>query len=127
MNFRNKLSISYNPLKIFLCGATLLALILGALGLYIYRASGSYALDLSRPGYSSAQSDINYTSENDRLRVKSDGVINLDFIKEVDRALDYYLRQTVDEPFADRAMSDETLGIIAPAEQAPTVKLETKE
>lgn len=101
-----------SPLKLFLFGAILLALALGALGLYIYRASGSYALDLSRPGYRSAQPNINYVPENDRLRVKADGPIDRNFAKEVNAAFDYYLRQTSEQPFAKRAISDETLGIV---------------
>lgn len=125
MKLKNIIFKPHNPLKIFLSGVVVLAILLGWLGLYIYRISGSYALDLSRPGYDSAQPDINYTSENDRLRVKIDGVIDQNFVKEVDQAFDYYLRQTVEEPFAERAISDETLGITAPTDQAAPVELET--
>lgn len=107
-----KSKTSINPFALFLLGAVLIAGLLGALGLYIYRKNGSYALDLSRPDYKPARQDIRYTAENDRIRVNREGKVDKKFAEEVNESLQKYLEQISQEAFAERAISDEALGII---------------
>lgn len=109
-----------NPLAIFLVGAVIIASLLAGLGLYIYRANGSYALDLSRPDYNGKRQEIKHTSDNERPKVTKDGAVNADLVKELNASFEFYLKQIGDDAFSERALSDEALGLPSLSDPAPT-------
>lgn len=106
-----------NPLAVFLIGSVVVASLLAGLGLYIYRKSGAYAVDLSRPDYKSSRKEIHHTSDNERLKVSKDGKINQQLVDEVNKSFVFYLKEISEEAFTERAISDGALGL-------PTMDLE---
>jgi hypothetical protein len=100
-----------NPLAIFLIGAVVIATVLAGLGLYIYRVSGAYAVDLSRPDYKTSRQEIHHTSENERLKVSKDGKVNQQLVDEINESFKFYLKEISEEAFSERAMSDGAFGL----------------
>lgn len=106
-----KPSQQINKFAIFLGLAVLTAMLLGGLGLYIYRKSGAYALDLSRPDYQKNRKDVKQMSEFDRLRVEKDGKVDQALVEQVDKSIEFYLNEVGSGAFTERAISDEALGL----------------
>lgn len=100
-----------NPLAVFLIGSVFVAGLLAGLGLYIYRKSGAYAVDLSRPDYQSSRKEIHHTSDNERLKVTKDGKVDQQLADEVNNSFQFYLKEISEDAFAERAMSDGALGL----------------
>lgn len=103
----------FNKFILFLFGAMIVASCLAGLGLYIYRINGSYALDLSRPDYNDQRQEIRHTPDNDRLKVSKDGKVDHGLVEELNKSFEFYLKELNSEPFTERAISDEALGLSA--------------
>lgn len=101
-----------NRFAIFLLVAILLAGLWGVVGLMIYRKNGSYAVDLSRPAYRKAHRNIHYDTDHDRPKITKDGQPDQAFKQAVQAGFEYYLKQIDKEAFAERAISDEALGLL---------------
>lgn len=107
MNKLNKL----NPFGLFLSLAVLITLILGAIGLYIYRKTGAYSLDLSRPGYQKIHKNIKYAPDSERLKINKEGVVDQALMDQVEAYFEHYIEQINNEAFAERSISDQALGL----------------
>lgn len=112
-----------NPLAVFLIGSVVVAGLLAGLGLYIYRKSGAYAVDLSRPDYKSSRKEIHHTSDNERLKVTKDGKVDQQLADEVNKSFEFYLKEISEDAFAERAMSDGALGLPSMEATAPNAAL----
>lgn len=102
---------SNNPLAVFLIGSVVVAMLLSGLGLYLYRRSGAYAVDLSRPDYKTSRQEIHHTSENERLKVSKDGKVNQQLVDEINESFKFYLKEISEEAFSERAVSDGAFGL----------------
>ena len=114
----NKRSI--NPLAVFLVGAVIVASLLAGLGLYIYRKSGAYAVDLSPADYQTNRTAIHHTSENESPKVTTDGAVNRQLVNEVDASFKFYLQEISEEAFSERAGRDAALGLPSMEPLMPT-------
>ncbi len=108
------------PFGIFL--AILSALLLTAISMTLYFASGTAKLDLSRPGYESARSQIHRTDSTDQNFSSSgelDGAVIKDFLKKYDReSKDLQHYSSFDENILDDAQLGITVEIVAPSDGA---------
>lgn len=86
-----------------------------AISLRLYNSSGAAQLDLSRPGYQSVRDQANHSS--DFTGFPSTGELDAEAIDEFRRLYDEQLKEvTAHESFGGEVLSDEALGIGAPAQ-----------
>ena len=94
-----------------LAGALTVTLILQGISLYLYRSSGAYQLDLSRPGY--VREDKSEVDTEEYVEFLPSGEINADIIDEF-REVFGGKRRAIEsiDAFRDEPLSDETFGLV---------------
>ncbi len=108
------------PFGIFL--TILSALLLTAISMTLYFVSGTAKLDLSRPGYESARTQIhrtNGTDQNFSSNGDIDSVVIKDFLKKYDReAKDLQQYGSLNNPILDDSQLGITTDALAPNDDA---------
>lgn len=108
------------PFGIFL--AILSALLLTAISMTLYFVSGTAKLDLSRPGYESARTQIHRTDgidQNFSLNGDLDSAVIKDFLKKYDReAKDLQQYGSFNNPILDDSQLGITTDTVAPSDGA---------
>lgn len=108
------------PFGIFL--AIVAALLLTTISMTLYFVSGTAKLDLSRPGYESARTQIHRTDSSNQNFSSSgelDGAVIKDFLKKYDReAKDLQQYSSFNENILDDAQLGITVEVVAPSDGA---------
>lgn len=99
---------------LFVSGSIVIALLLVTVSLALYASSGAAQLDLSRPGFKSAQSQLDQSSGSFESFPAS-GPVNKQTIEEFERIYQKQ-KKAVDnaDVFSSSALEPQTLGIDAP-------------
>ncbi len=99
-----------NNFGLFVLIVLIITSILAGISLYVYRKSGAYSLDLSRPGYQKLRQDIK--KDKTLKDIDLTGQIDQDFIDHVNQKFDYYQTNTkANLVFNAQVLSDQSLGV----------------
>lgn len=100
-----------NKLVLMYVGALAVTLIIVGVSLYLYKASGTAQLDLSRPGYEPAR-EPGTTTPPTANGFSATGPIDDNVIRQFNELFDETARQIrAVDAFKPEVLSDETLGI----------------
>lgn len=93
--------------------SALIALATTSVSLAIYHWSGDIYLDRSRPGYLPDEEEIEEEVKEEDFEFSKSGIITGEALDEYLKALDAEVQALGEytEPFGDKALSDEKLGI----------------
>jgi hypothetical protein len=95
-------------LKIMVALSLILSFVLLGFGLWLYQSSGTYLLDLSRPGY---QPEVETTDTKDDWSFSPSGELKAEDVESFNFHLDQKLNKLKDaNAFSEEALSDESLG-----------------
>lgn len=98
-----------SELFFFIAGSLVVSLVLVAVSMFIYVASGASLLDSSRPGYLSVQKDISDTTFKG---FPSTGDVNQDTLDDFNKLYQKQIKSVMgDDVFSGAALSDQALGI----------------
>lgn len=93
---------------VLILGATILALIMTGISLYLYSTSVAVQLDLSQPGYESVRSEVEDSSIES---FSPSGVITADTIYQFEKLYDEQVAKTETNQFSSNALTSKALGI----------------
>lgn len=104
--------IAKHRLPTFIVGVIMIALGMTAVSMHLYRASGAYTLDLSRPEYEAVRQDIKEERRAEDQFPASGEVtpaVMRDFLERYEKEADQVLSA---QPFGNDVLSDEQLGLM---------------
>lgn len=105
--------IKSHQLVMFLFGACVLTVASTVAGLVIYKVSGAYKFDLSRPGYEDVREDIKDDDDN-TMPFPTNGVLDPDAIQDFrDRYHRITDRLNKMNDYDAEVLSDENLGLVS--------------
>lgn len=93
---------------VLIMGATLLALSLTGVSLYLYSTSIAAQLDLSQPGYESVRADV---EDSNIQSFNPSGVITSETIDQFEQLYDEQIAKTKSNQFSSKALTNKAIGI----------------
>ena len=106
--------IGRHQLSSFVIVALLITGLMTGVSLWLYRASGAFRLDLSRPGYEQVRGEVTDNDQQQDKPFSPSGALTTDVIKDFNARLDKQqtnLSKMGD--FGGDTLSDENLGLTA--------------
>lgn len=107
-----------HQLACFIAICVFISVIMSLVSLWLYKQSGAFRLDMSRPGYEKVRKQVE-RGRNDQP-YESSGVLDAKAIKDFERRLDKYSKNLDNlGNFDQETLSDHNLGLDNPAKEEP--------